>query len=285
VAAGEGKGWSKGRTAKDDPRVARAAAAHRGKHYVPRVPPSEDGRRRSTVAQPQWTPRLAYAVGLIATDGCITRGRNLGFVSADRELVRHLLDCLGKNNRISRVRGRTGGTYYRAQIGDAAFCSWLMTIGIEPRKSLTIGPLDAPDKYLFTVVRGLLDGDGSIINKMARADVGRRNDYYWEYLQTKFVCGSRPHLEWLRESLTRSLGIQGLIITRAARGNRHASYTLRYGKLASHRLLPQIYGDHSAPRLSRKWRVWADYVRRHPGLGLDKMGLPRPGGETVNTTV
>src|SRR2546430_282050 len=80
--------------------------------------------------------------------------------------------------------------------------------------------------------RGLLDGDGSIINKRARAAVGRRNDYYWEYLQTKFVCGSRPHLEWLKKRLRKSLGVDGLIITRAARGRKHACYTLRYGKIA-----------------------------------------------------
>jgi hypothetical protein len=274
VPTGEGKGWAKGRSAKNDPRIARAAAGHRGKHYVARVPPGEDGRRTSPVAKPQWTPRLAYAIGLIATDGGITRGRNLGFPSADRELVRHLLDCLGKKNKISRVRGSAGGIYYRTQIGDAAFCRWLMSIGIGERKSLTIGRLDVPDEYLFTVVRGLLDGDGSIINKTTRADVGRRDDYYWEYLQTKFVSGSRPHVEWLKTQLKKALGIDGLIITRAARGKRHSSYTLRYGKIASHRLLPHLYRDTAAPRLSRKWRVWARYMKRHPGLGLDKMAFP-----------
>src|SRR5438045_3771868 len=175
MAAGEGKGWAKGRSAKDDPRIARAAAAHRGMQYVPRVPPERDRRRTALVAEPEWSSRLAYAVGLIATDGGITRGRNLGFPSADRELVEHLLACLGKSNKISRVRTRTGGLYYRTQIGDAAFCRWLLRIGIGERKSLTIGPLAIPEEHLFTVARGLLDGDGSIINKRARADVGRRN--------------------------------------------------------------------------------------------------------------
>ena len=71
-----------------------------------------------------------------------------------------------------------------------------------------------------------------------------------------------------------SLGIDGLIITRAARGRKHACYTLRYGKKASHRLLPALYRDITAPRLARKWRVWTRYLRRHPGLVLDKMPLP-----------
>ena len=109
MSAGEGKGWAKGRSAKDDPRIARAAAGHRGKQYVARVPPEQDRRRTSPVAEPCWTAPLAYAVGLIATDGGITRGRNLGFPSADRELVEHLLACLGKRNKIGRVRSRTGG--------------------------------------------------------------------------------------------------------------------------------------------------------------------------------
>lgn len=263
MPAGEGKGWAKGRSAKDDPRIARAANAHRGLRYVARVPPEQDRRRTSPIASPFWTPRLAYAIGLIATDGCITRGRMLGFPSADRELVAHLLTCLGKENKISKARTESGGVVYRTQIGDASFCRWLVTIGITERKSLTIGALVVPDEHLFTLARGLLDGDGSIINERARADVGRRDDYYWEYLQTKFVSASRPHLDWLKAKLDAALGVNGLIITRTPRERRHACYTLRYSKRDSHQLLPALYKDTSVPRLSRKWRVWARYVKRH----------------------
>ncbi len=284
VTNGQGKGWAKGRSATNDQRVARAAAAHRGLQYVARVSPEQDRRRSNPLATPVWTADLAYAVGLIATDGSIARGRNLNFPSADRELVEHLLGCLGKTNKIS-TEPAEDGVYYRTQIGDVALCRWLNTIGIWPRKSLAIGALDVPEEFLFPLVRGLLDGDGSIINARTRADTGRRDDYYWEYLQTKFVSASRPHLEWLRSRLAAALGIDGLIITRAARGQRHACFTLRYGKLASHRLLPALYAGTAAPRLTRKWRVWAGYMERHPELALDKMTVPRPGGEMANTTV
>ena len=272
MAAGEGKGWAKGRSAKDDARIARAAAGHSGKNYIPRVPPEKDGRRRGRLPfEPNWTPALAYAVGLLATDGGITRGRNVGFPSADRELVVHLLTCLDKSNKISRQRTRTGGICYRTQFGDVAFCRWLLSIGIGERKSLTIGALSVPDEHLFTCARGLLDGDGSIINKRAPADVGRRDDYYWEYLQTKFVSGSKPHLDWHKNALDASLGINGLIITRAARGHKHASYTLRYSKRDSHKLLPALYHDPRAPRLNRKWKTWTKYAEKHglnPTMGL-----------------
>src|SRR6267378_3402322 len=59
-----GKGWAKGLTAATDPRIARMAASRRGRkrgHYHLRARPPL-----------VWSPEVAYAVGLIATDGDLT---------------------------------------------------------------------------------------------------------------------------------------------------------------------------------------------------------------------
>jgi hypothetical protein len=210
-------------------------------------------------------------VGLIATDGGLVRGRSIAFPSADRELVEVLLRCLGKSNPISVERSEEGNTYYRTQIGDVALYRWLLSIKIEPRKSLTIGAIDVPDEYLLPLARGLLDGDGSIMNKVTRADTKRRSDYRWEYLQTKFVSASLAHVLWLRAKLNTATGLQGYVMTRKADGRRHACYALRFSKHASLRLLPLLYADPAAPRLTRKWRVWADYAERH---GIDPHACP-----------
>ena len=275
VAAGDGKSWAAGRTAANDPRIARAAAAHRGKQYVPRIPAEQDRRRTSAPVDTTWTADLAYAVGLIATDGCVADGDHVSFVSADRELVEHLLRCLRKANTVSAFRTRIGGIAYRTQIGDVAFCRCLATIGITPRKSLVLGAIDAPDALFIPLVRGLLDGDGSIMNKRARADTGRRVDYYWEYLQTRFVSASPSHIEWLAARVRTCLGIKGYVAFSRARDGRRPQYTLRFGKRTSLRLLPVLYADPTAPRLTRKWRVWADYVARH-GLTEDGIGTIAP---------
>jgi hypothetical protein len=270
VAAGEGKGWAKGRKAFNDPRIARAAAAHRGMQYVPRLPPARDRRRRGAdLFDSTWTPTLAYAVGLIATDGGLVRGRTISFPSADRELVQILLSCLGKSNSISVVRSEEGNICYRTQIGDVAMYRWLLSIKIGPRKSLTIGAIDVPDEFLVPLARGLLDGDGSIINKVARADTKRRSDYRWEYLQTKFVSASLGHIVWLRSSLQRVTGLQGYLMTMKPKDRLNECYALRFSKHASLKLLPLLYQDPTAPRLTRKWRVWAAYAERH---GLDPHG-------------
>src|SRR5258708_38997394 len=101
-------------------------------------------------------------------------------------------------------------------------------------------------------------------------------------MQTKFVCASRPHLEWLKERLNAALCIDGLIIKRAARGGRHDCYTLRYSKVASHRLLPALYRETRAPRLTRKWRGWGGEGRRPAVPRRDTptrdSGPPRPRG-------
>lgn len=261
---GEGKGWSKGRKAADDPRIARAAEAHRGKTYVSHVAPEHDRRRASAPASTEWTPTLAYAVGLLATDGCQTDGRHLAFPSADRELVEILLRCLGKTNKIAEVRTRTGGTVYRTQIGDVALCRWLLAVGVTPRKSLTLGPLNVPDEYLLECARGLMDGDGGITNFTHAATKKTYPNYQYERIVVGFNSASRSHLEWLRAKLEPHINAPGWLGVKPAREERHEFLTLRYGKRDGLRLLPLLYRDESVPRLDRKYRSWRSYLERHP---------------------
>jgi len=262
--AGVGKGWARGRTAATDPRVARAAAAHRGLAYQRRTPielcrwPGGSGRPTTY----EWTAATAYAVGLIATDGClIERGRAIAFVSQDAQLVAALLACLGRDPKYRIDRTRLGREVYRFQIKDAVLYRWLEQAGLTPRKSLTLGSILVPEAFLSSLVRGLLDGDGSVINKVWRADTTRRSDYYYEYLRVHFVSGSREHVEWLWSRLRATLGLRGWIGT-FERPGRHPSHRLAYGKHDSIALLRWLYADRTAPCLLRKRAIWDDYARR-----------------------
>lgn len=267
MAKGEGKGWAKGRKAADDPRIAGNAAAHRGKTYTAHVPAQNDGRRRASPASTEWTPTLAYAVGLLATDGCQTDGRHLAFPSADRELVDILLGCLGRTNKVSAVRTRTGGVVYRTQVGDVLLCRWLHGVGVTPRKSLTLGGLVVPDRLIPECARGLLDGDGSIANFTCRPTRKKYPNYAYERLYVEFNSASRGHREWLRSRLEPFAGSRGWLIVTPPKEHRSEYCSLRYGKAASLRLLPQLYRDVAVPRLQRKWAVWLDYLLRHGAEG------------------
>jgi len=209
---------------------------------------------------------MAYVVGLISTDGCLVNtGRHVSFVSEDLQLMETFLECLGRPRRFRTEVTPRGTLLYRIQMGDVALYRWLQGIGLMQRKSLVIGAIDVPDVFLLPLVRGLLDGDGTLINKTYRADTKERTDYYWEYLQTKFVSGSRAHVDWLRKSLLGSLGIVGYLQgVRSGFGDRTGvAYELRYGKRESLKLLPALYADPLAPRLLRKWQIWDAYAERH----------------------
>lgn len=262
---GEGKGWAKGRTAGSDPRVARAAAAHTEKQYVHRKPLSDMkwARVTYTTLPIGWSAEMAYIVGLTATDGCLASGRRaINFKSADRQLVETYLRLLGRTNRIGCQRTKTGGIAYQAQFSDTRLYRWFQSIGLTPRKSLTLGAIDVPNEFLAPLVRGLLDGDGSISNAVWKADTSRRSDYYYEWLRTRFASASPAHLEWLRAKLSEQLGLRGWIWFDMTRGNGMGA--LSYGKHDSIALLRWLYSDPSEASLQRKRSIWDSYVARHP---------------------
>ena len=50
----------------------------------------------------EWSPNFAYAIGLLATDGCLYNdGRHISFVSKDLELVEMFKKILGLEVKIS----------------------------------------------------------------------------------------------------------------------------------------------------------------------------------------
>jgi hypothetical protein len=250
-----GKGWSKGLTAASDGRVARAAAGHRGLQY----------RRRGSPATIEWSPRLAYAVGLIATDGCLYGdGRHIAFISKDEDLMRTLLSLVDRAHiRYRREESEYGGWAFRGQFSYAALYRWLLTVGLMPRKSLVLGAIDVADEHLLPLVRGLLDGDGTVYTLIHHPTRKTYRHYRYERLWTFFNSGSRRHVEWIQARLACAMGISGYIDVLKQEDHENPMYRLKYGNRASRVLLPAIYFDQSVPRLERKWRKWAGYAARH----------------------
>ena len=250
-----GKGWSKGLNARTDGRVARAAAGHRGLQY----------RRRAAHQTMEWSPRLAYAVGLIATDGCLYGdGRHLAFTSKDEDLMRTLLCLVDRAHiRYRRFESEYGGWAFRGQFSHAALYRWLLTVGLMPRKSLVLGAIDVPDEHLLPLVRGLLDGDGTVYTLLHHPTPKTYRNYRYERLWTFFTSGSRNHVEWIQARLACALAISGRIEVSRRKGHENPMYRLKYGNRASRVLLPAIYADLTVPRLERKWCKWARYAAGH----------------------
>ena len=198
---------------------------------------------------------MAYAVGLIATDGCLT-GRAITFTSTDRQLVETFLACVGQSVKIGVQIRPHRLPAYRAQLGNQILFNWLISIGITQRKSLTIGAIAVPDAFLLSVVRGLLDGDGSVRNYWYTVPTGTRP---YEALVALFHSASRPHLEWLQQELARLHGFRGALYRKRQHPN--DLHVLKYATKEARRLLPLLYPD-GAPCLARKALVWTTYRDR-----------------------
>ena len=93
-----------------------------------------------------WTAKLAYVVGLITTDGCLSPDkRHITFTSCDKQLIETFKKLLNLNNKI----GKTETMALRIQFGDIQFYKWLLSIGLTPAKSHTINKLNIPKKYFI----------------------------------------------------------------------------------------------------------------------------------------
>jgi len=243
-------------------RVARAAAAHRGLAYQRHVSIETAKWRIRGGANPSWTNETAYLVGLMATDGGLTqRGKQIDFGSSDSELVETFISCLPRRRpRMYETVGKSRPEY-RTQFKDAVLFRWLVDAGLMPRKSLTLGALSVPDALLSHVIRGLLDGDGCVINVNQYGRNARGEPYYWECLVTKFNSASPQHILWLRNVINTAVGIKGYVTIYVQR--RHPLYILCYAKRESVKLPPWLYSDPDGPCLTRKRSIWANYRRRH----------------------
>ncbi|MBU3999881.1 hypothetical protein KKG29_01745 [Patescibacteria group bacterium] len=193
----------------------------------------------------KWSPKFAYALGLIATDGNLsTDGRHLDFTSKDKEQLKNFKNCLGINVKIGyKVSGFTKKMISHIQFGDINFYRFLLQIGFTPAKTKTIASLKIPRKYFFDFLRGHLDGDGTFYS-------------YWDprwkssfMFYTVFVSASEKHIKWLQEKIHKLLKIKGHI----TKDSRKTTYQLKYAKSESKKLLRKIYYSSKVICLYRKY--------------------------------
>jgi hypothetical protein len=98
----------------------------------------------------EWSHNFAYAIGLIATDGSLSKdGRHINLTSKDEEMIKTFKQCLNIENNIGHKARKKGEEkkYFQIQFGDKNFYEFLNSIGLSSAKSKTIGSLKIPSKY------------------------------------------------------------------------------------------------------------------------------------------
>ncbi len=195
--------------------------------------------------KPGWSGNIAYLVGLITTDGSLSKdGRHIVLVSKDKGL----LEAIRKNFGLTIIIGSKFSTYtkrkncYTLQIGDIIFYRWLVKIGITPNKTKTINALKIPDKYFFDFLRGHFDGDGCFYSYWDP----RWKSSFMYYLD--FASASQNHIIWLHKRINKLLKIAGHF-------NRSGGiFHIRFAKKESQKIINKFYQDRDLICLERKYK-------------------------------
>ncbi len=210
----------------------------------------------------RWSNDLAYAVGLLTTDGNLSPdGRHFTFISKDVDLIKTFKHCLALKNKIAfKPSGYSNKIYYQIQFGNVKLYKWLLNIGLMPNKSKVIARLNIPNRFFLDFLRGHLDGDGCIC---AYQDSVYPNS---QRLYTRFISASLQHALWLQNRIFSLLEIKGYIKQHAK-----GTFELTYAKNKSKLLLNAMYYDESLPCLKRKHKIAKPFLlinkRRSGGIG------------------
>ncbi len=191
-----------------------------------------------------WSSDFAYALGLLATDGNLSKdGRHITFTSKDKEQVNNFLEALCIKATIGKTySGATGKPAFRVQISDILFHQFLVSIGITPNKSKTIREVLVPPELLIDFVRGVFDGDGSF---HAYRDTRWKSSFMY-YLS--FATASLAFAEFLQGIIFEVCDAQGAI----KRAKKSSVWQLAYAKAASQKIIKAMYHKPHSRALSRK---------------------------------
>jgi hypothetical protein len=197
----------------------------------------------------EWSQNFAYMIGLMASDGNLSSdGRHINFTSKDYDLAFTYKTILGIDNVIGRkTRAQEKEKkYFFVQFGDVLFYRFLVSIGLTPQKSKTIGKLDIPNQFFFDFLRGCIDGDGNI-------QTFKHPESKHLQLRVRLVSASRPFLEWIHQEIMK-YDIKGYMQIEKT------VFCLTFAMGASKKLLSKIYYKGFKYCLIRKYLLAKEYL-------------------------
>mgnify|MGYP001602716176 CR=1 FL=1 len=191
--------------------------------------------------QIKWSPKFAYAIGLLTADGSLSSDkRHIYFVSIDLELIRNLKLALILKNKICERIKRDKKHFY-IQFGDIMFYKFLNSIGLYSAKSKTIKKVTIPNKLFSDFLRGLFDGDGTFYSYW---DKRWPNSFVYHIV---FASASFNFINWLKTRASNLYKVKGFI----RKGD--GVYILRYVKGDSRKLFNVMYYNKNILYLKRKY--------------------------------
>mgnify|MGYP006278614541 CR=1 FL=1 len=187
----------------------------------------------------KWSVELSWLVGIVLSDGCVFNKPNNRFVSikmSDKDVLEKVKYATGYKNKIIELKPERSWYKTPYQIVFAGDKVWrfFRNLGMDNNKSHNAKfPSGIGNRFISHVIRGVLDGDGSI-------SLSRNTGYPFVR-----VCGTRDVTDYI----TKYIGLGNTL-----HKNSDINYTIQYTGERALKFLRIIYRDSSTSiRMNRKY--------------------------------
>lgn len=211
----------------------------------------------------KWSPKMAYVLGWITTDGCINNNRIM-FNIQERDI--HILKDMSnaifdedisfirkRKSSIKRSDGKEFINMAHLEINNHKMVSDLYNLGISKAKTYKVKPpLNIPENCIRSYLRGLIDGDGYI-------GVNTRNNLVVKYIgniyMTTFFRNFVNDLTGSKLKLSSDKYYDGRDLNKKI-------YYLTYSCKKAENFLTFLYNDpYCNLKLNRKYLIYKNFMK------------------------
>ena len=197
-----------------------------------------------------WSSKMAYVLGLIITDGCITKEGSVSLSMNDREILEKVKSAMASEHPVAKSKRQPGLHHFN--FARQGIVNDLARLGVGPRKSLTVKFPPIPKAYIADFIRGVFDGDGSVFF---------RKDNKKYPLMTSFCSCSKDFIIELEVHLQK-LGLPGRNIYQQRTKN-GLFYNIKFSHKNSQKLFDILYKNYpNIPFLERKYNKFIEGFKR-----------------------
>jgi len=201
-----------------------------------------------------WSPEMAYVLGLLITDGCISNTGTVLLCMNDQEILEKVKKVMGSTHKVEPSKYQE--KLYIFHFARENMVKDLESLGVVPKKSLIVTFPNVPDEHLSDFIRGVFDGDGSIFLDKRSKNCPIRSAFY---------SGSKYFIEKLEDNLI-NLGMPKRRISQQKTKN-GIYYGIRYGHKNSLKLFNILYKNaKNRLYLDRKYRRFLEGIKMGGGL-------------------
>lgn len=200
-----------------------------------------------------WSPKMAWTLGLIASEGNIQKDRPyIQFINTETELMEKFKSVI---EYTGSYIWHNGSRSYSISLYSQHMVDSLLKLGITPRKSLTLDYPPVPIEYLPDFARGYLDGDGCIFIKKSKNR--------FDKLAVVYISASEKFIDGLHNAFS-MVGIKCMKRLHHRPDREHDQYRIYANSYEALKLCKYIYQNSTDDiRLGRKYNIYTKYEKEY----------------------